>query len=59
MQKKDAATTFLKREATIVKLEFPSQTESNYKTAMLEVLSVANMLLVSKAQSFPLPDSCC
>ena len=53
MQKKDAATTFLKREATIVKLEFPSQTESNYKTAMLEFLSVANMLLVSKAQSFP------
>ena len=53
MQKKDAATTFLKREAKIVKLEFPSQTESNSKTSMLEFLSLANMLAVSKAQSFP------
>ena len=48
MQKKAAATTFLKREATIVNLEFPSQKESNYKTFMLEFLSRVNMLSASK-----------
>ena len=60
--KKDAATTFLKWEATIVKLEFPSQKESNYKTSMLEFLSLVNMLSASKQpgkSGTKLPVNCC